>query len=91
MSSTPLADLSAAGVSIWLDDLSRQRIMSGNLAELIEQKHVPIAHQTHAQLHPAALAVRNLVHMPVEVDVEDIQEPVPPLLVPVSSHGIEKI
>ncbi|MDL5158028.1 transaldolase [Actinomycetospora termitidis] len=38
--STPLADLSAAGVSIWLDDLSRQRIESGNLRELIEQKHV---------------------------------------------------
>jgi transaldolase len=40
MSSTPLADLSAAGVSIWLDDLSRQRIESGNLKTLIEQKHV---------------------------------------------------
>jgi transaldolase len=40
MSTTPLADLSAAGVSIWLDDLSRQRIESGNLKSLIEQKHV---------------------------------------------------
>ncbi len=38
--STPLADLSAAGVSIWLDDLSRQRIESGNLSDLIETKHV---------------------------------------------------
>ena len=36
----PLADLSAAGVSIWLDDLSRQRIMSGNLASLIDEKNV---------------------------------------------------
>ena len=39
-SSTPLADLSAAGVSIWLDDLSRQRIESGNLAELIKDSEV---------------------------------------------------
>ncbi|HSK62083.1 MAG TPA: transaldolase family protein, partial [Actinomycetospora sp.] len=39
-SSTPLADLSAAGVSIWLDDLSRQRIESGNLASLIEESEV---------------------------------------------------
>lgn len=31
-----LKTLSEAGVSIWLDDLSRQRIKSGNLAELIE-------------------------------------------------------
>jgi transaldolase len=35
-----LAELSAAGVSIWLDDLSRERLNSGNLAELIRAKHV---------------------------------------------------
>ncbi|MGH3829845.1 MAG: transaldolase family protein, partial [Pseudonocardiaceae bacterium] len=35
-----LAALSEAGVSIWLDDLSRQRINSGNLANLITQRHV---------------------------------------------------
>ncbi|MDQ2881299.1 MAG: hypothetical protein M3Y48_08675 [Actinomycetota bacterium] len=41
MSSTDtLAALSEAGVSIWLDDLSRQRINSGNLIELITDKHV---------------------------------------------------
>ena len=38
--STPTADLAAAGVSIWLDDLSRTRISSGNLAELIETRNV---------------------------------------------------
>lgn len=36
----PLADLSAAGVSIWLDDLSRDRLRSGSLAALIADKHV---------------------------------------------------
>ncbi|MCP2170244.1 transaldolase [Goodfellowiella coeruleoviolacea] len=36
----PLAALSAAGVSIWLDDLSRERLNSGNLASLIRDKHV---------------------------------------------------
>ena len=36
----PLADLSAAGVSIWLDDLSRERLRSGGLAELVRSKHV---------------------------------------------------
>ena len=40
MSSTPLDDLAAAGVSIWLDDLSRQRIESGNLSSLISEKDV---------------------------------------------------
>ncbi|WP_341230292.1 transaldolase [Nocardioides salarius] len=35
-----LKDLSDAGVSIWLDDLSRERIETGNLAELVAAKHV---------------------------------------------------
>ena len=35
-----LAELSAAGVSIWLDDLSRSRLQSGDLAELVKDKHV---------------------------------------------------
>ena len=35
-----LAALSAAGVSVWLDDLSRQRLQSGNLQELIDTKSV---------------------------------------------------
>ena len=30
-----LADLSRAGVSIWLDDLSRERLTSGSLASLV--------------------------------------------------------
>ena len=35
-----LKDLTAAGVSIWLDDLSRERIESGNLQDLIENYSV---------------------------------------------------
>ncbi|WP_280481824.1 transaldolase [Nocardia cyriacigeorgica] len=35
-----IAALSAAGVSVWLDDLSRDRINSGNLAELIATRGV---------------------------------------------------
>lgn len=37
---TPLGALSAEGVSIWLDDLSRERIQSGSLRELIDNRHV---------------------------------------------------
>jgi transaldolase len=35
-----LKQLSDAGVSIWLDDLSRERLVRGTLAELIRDKHV---------------------------------------------------
>ena len=38
--SDPLADLSAAGVAIWLDDISRERLRSGNLQQLVRDKHV---------------------------------------------------
>ena len=37
---SPLHELDNAGVSIWLDDLSRDRILSGSLAELIESRAV---------------------------------------------------
>ncbi len=37
---SPLAELSAAGVSVWLDDLSRERIVSGGLKQLIDDRHV---------------------------------------------------
>lgn len=36
----PLADLSASGVAVWLDDLSRERLVSGNLAELVVDRSV---------------------------------------------------
>jgi len=38
--STPTKNLSDAGVSIWLDDLSRSRIITGNLADLIATRNV---------------------------------------------------
>ena len=38
--SDALADLSAQGVSIWLDDISRVRLTSGNLADFVATKHV---------------------------------------------------
>ncbi|MEV6244172.1 transaldolase [Lentzea sp. NPDC051838] len=40
MSKPHLEALSAAGVSIWLDDLSRERLTSGNLDELIRDWNV---------------------------------------------------
>ncbi|MEO0026850.1 MAG: hypothetical protein RL716_181 [Actinomycetota bacterium] len=40
MSNSPLAQLDANGVSIWLDDLSRSRIVSGGLRDLITNRSV---------------------------------------------------
>ena len=38
--SDALAALDEQGVSVWLDDISRERLRSGNLQELIDDKHV---------------------------------------------------
>jgi transaldolase len=40
VSSETLKQLSDAGVAIWLDDLSRERLVSGGLAGLVRDKHV---------------------------------------------------
>ncbi|WP_329335504.1 transaldolase [Streptomyces sp. NBC_01352] len=49
-----LKRLSDEGVSIWLDDLSRRRIESGNLAELLETKHV-VGVTTNPSIFQAAI------------------------------------
>ena len=53
---TRLKNLADAGVSIWLDDLSRQRLTSGNLAELITGSSVSGV-TTNPTIFAAALAM----------------------------------
>jgi transaldolase len=52
---TPTAELSAVGVSIWLDDLSRERINSGSLQKLIDERNV-VGVTTNPTIFAAALA-----------------------------------
>jgi transaldolase len=72
---SPTAALSAAGVSIWLDDLSRERINSGGLQKLIAEKNV-VGVTTNPTIFAAALSkgeaydqqVRELAAAGVSVD-----------------------
>jgi len=50
-----LQQLTEAGVSIWLDDLSRERIETGNLAELAKNDHV-VGVTTNPSIFAAALS-----------------------------------
>src|SRR5690349_22269473 len=50
-----LAALSGAGVSVWLDDLSRNRIRSGNLAELVATRSI-VGVTTNPTIFQAALS-----------------------------------
>lgn len=49
-----LQRLADQGVSVWLDDLSRRRIESGNLAELIRTKNV-VGVTTNPSIFQAAI------------------------------------
>ena len=51
---TPTARLSNAGVSIWLDDLSRERLSSGSLQRLIHEKNV-VGVTTNPSIFQAAI------------------------------------
>jgi transaldolase len=52
---SPTAQLSALGVSIWLDDLSRERIRSGGLQKLIAERNV-VGVTTNPTIFAGALA-----------------------------------
>ncbi|WP_182169508.1 transaldolase [Flaviflexus equikiangi] len=52
---TNLQKLSDAGVSIWLDDLSRSRLTSGNLQSLIDNKNV-VGVTTNPSIFQAAIS-----------------------------------
>ncbi len=88
MTNERLAALSAAGVSIWLDDLSRERITSGNLAKLITEDSV-VGVTTNPTIFAAAVSdqgayddqVRELAARGADVDsaireitVADVQQ-----------------
>ena len=51
----PLAELSAQGVAVWLDDLSRELLASGELESLITGQHV-VGVTTNPTIFASALA-----------------------------------
>jgi transaldolase len=51
----PLGDLSAAGVAVWLDDLSRELLAGGGLQSLVADRHV-VGVTTNPTIFASALA-----------------------------------
>ena len=76
-----LAQLSAAGVAVWLDDISRERLQAGELTRLVQHDHV-VGVTSNPTIFAAALSkgsayddqLRDLAARRVEVDeaVRDI-------------------
>jgi transaldolase len=75
MTENPLATLSQHGVSIWLDDLSRELIETGDLQKLIDSRHV-VGVTTNPTIFASALSdgerydaqLRQLVESGADVD-----------------------
>jgi transaldolase len=51
----PLGDLAAAGVAVWLDDLSRELLAGGGLQSLVQDRHV-VGVTTNPTIFASALA-----------------------------------
>jgi transaldolase len=73
--SDPLAELSEAGVAVWLDDLSRELLETGDLQRLVDVKHV-VGVTSNPTIFANALAkgerydeqIRSLVRRGADVD-----------------------
>src|SRR4051794_33531682 len=74
-SSTPLTRLADAGVAIWLDDLSRERLRTGNLAQLVAERGV-VGVTTNPSIFASALskgdAYDEQLRELVGTDVDDV-------------------
>ncbi|WP_298459940.1 transaldolase [uncultured Cellulomonas sp.] len=55
---TPLDTLADAGVAVWLDDLSRERLRTGNLADLVREHRV-VGVTTNPSIFASALSKGN--------------------------------
>jgi transaldolase len=55
----PLGRLSEEGVAVWLDDLSRDRLTTGNLQTLVDEKHV-VGVTTNPSIFQAAITKSSL-------------------------------
>ena len=58
-----LKTLAEAGVSIWLDDLSRERIETGNLADLVKEKSV-VGVTTNPTIFQKAISGSDVIDRP---------------------------
>ena len=73
--SKPLAQISQAGVAVWLDDLSRDRINNGSLKKLIAEDNV-VGVTTNPSIFAAAIGKSDLYQSDIlqnkEKSIEDI-------------------
>lgn len=60
-------------------------------SDFVKKKNIPRDHKTHAELDAASLAIRDVVHMPVEINIEQVEQKVPSFFVSITTDGIEEV
>lgn len=72
----------------------REKVTPGQQIQIhgdfIKQKHLPGPEQAHGQLHATALSIRDGMHAPVQVNVQDLDQFVPAFGVGVAPDGGEE-
>lgn len=57
----------------------------------VKKKDVPGSHKPHAELNAASFTIRKVVHVPIEIDVEQVKEKIPSFFVSITTDGIEEV
>jgi len=58
---------------------------------LVKEQNVPSGHKPHAELNATSLAIRNVVHVPVEINVKQIKQEIPSFFVSITTDGVEEV
>ena len=85
----PLRQLSDEGVAIWLDDISRHRLVSGNLKALIRDRHV-VGVTTNPAIFHAAITTSDVYQAQLR-DLADLHLPAAEALRVVTTHDVRAV
>jgi transaldolase len=87
--SEPLRQLTDEGVSIWLDDMSRQRLVSGNLKALVRDKHV-VGVTTNPTIFQKAITTSDVYNEQLH-DLAALDVPAAQAVLLITTHDVRSV
>jgi transaldolase len=87
--SEPLRQLTDEGVSIWLDDMSRQRLVSGNLKALVRDKHV-VGVTTNPTIFQKAISTSDVYDEQLQ-DLAALDIPAAQAVLLITTHDVRSV
>jgi transaldolase len=87
--SEPLRQLADEGVAIWLDDMSRQRLVSGNLKALVRDKHV-VGVTTNPTIFQKAISTSHVYDEQLD-DLAALDIPAAQAVLLITTHDVRSV